>query len=177
MSTVVGLKTENGIIIGADSRATTPDGEIRPTPCKKLFRNGPYLIGFIGSVRGGQILYPEHFKPPKNVHEFSDALRAQCAEKGCLGVGDESQTSVHGCNFLIAYKKRLYEILIDFQMNEIEKYGSVGSGSSYALGSLYTTEDVDNFIEFDAESRVKLALDAAAKFDSCTGGPFVIKTL
>jgi 20S proteasome alpha/beta subunit len=175
MSTVVGLKTESGVIIGADTRATTPDGEIRPNVCKKIFRNGPYLIGFIGSVRGGQILLPHYFDPPKHILDFPDAIRKQCAEKGCLGVNEENQTGIHACNFLVAYKKELYEVLVDFQLNEVESYTAIGSGSSFAFGSFHTTEDLDNIIEFDNITRVKLALEAAVKFDAASGAPFDIQ--
>lgn len=175
MSTVVGLKTRNGIILGADTRVASPDGEVRSIQCKKLFRNGQYLIGFIGSVRGGQILFPDYFVPPENIYDFPDVVRKQCSKKGCLG-NDDNQMSMHGCNFLIAYKNKLYEMLVDFQMNEVKKYGCIGSGSSYALGSLYATERIDD-IELDPEYRVRLALRTAAKYDVFTGAPFHIRTL
>ena len=175
MSTVVGLKTNEGVWIGADSRASTDEGEVRPFVAEKVFYNGDYLVGFIGSVRGGQIVRPEYFKPPKNVNDWPDALIAQYEKKGCLA-NSEQNTSLMLCNFIIADKRtsKMYEILVDFQMNEIEWYTCIGSGSYYAFGSFFTTEELN--IK-DGYNRVEVALKTASKFDSATGGPLKIMKL
>ena len=162
MSTVVGLKTKNGVWIGADSRASTEEGEIRPQIANKIITNGPYLIGFIGSVRGGQIIREEYFKAPKNPFDWPDALIEQCQKKSCIATGD-SQTTMMLCNYLIADSRsgKLYEILIDFQMNEIEEMTAIGSGSPFAFGSLFTTRELN----INEEDRVVFALQAACAFD------------
>lgn len=174
MSTVVGVVDGKNIWIGADSRASTEDGDIRSNKCKKIFRNGDYLFGFIGSVRGGQILFPEYFSPPKKLYELPDAIRLQCSEKGCLGV-NENQMSVHACNFLIGYKGKLYEMLIDFQLTEVPEYSAIGAGCNYAFGSLFTTSKVKETIS--PKERVKLAIQAASEFDAATGGDILIEKL
>ena len=175
MSTVVGLKYNDEIWIGADSLASTDDGDIRPLKGKKIFRNGPYLFGFIGSVRGGQILQPDYFEPPKKIEELPDAIIDQCEEKGCLITTDD-QRSAHGCNFVVGYKGRLFEILIDFQLNEIDDYTAVGAGSTYAIGSFYTSENIEG-VKLSPEERVMLALKAASTFNSCTGGDLIVEKL
>ena len=174
MSTVVGLKTENGVWIGADSRASTEDGEVRPFVANKICSNGPYLIGFIGSLRGGQLIKTEYFDAPKDVYSWPDVLIDHLDEKGCLGQS-EQQTSVMLCNYIIGDTRtnKMYEMLVDFQMNEIEHYTSIGSGSCYAFGSLHSTEEL-NINEYQ---RVELALQSAAKFDFATGPPFRIVKL
>lgn len=174
MSTVVGLKTNRGIWIGCDSRASTEDGDVRPIVAEKIFNNGVYMIGFIGSVRGGQILRPEYFTAPKRVYDWPDALIKQCEEKYCLAQG-ENQTSIMLCNYVIADTRtgKLYEILIDFQMNEIEEMTSIGSGSNFAFGSLFTTRELN----INGEDRVRMALETAREFDSATGGPLIVKKL
>lgn len=171
MSTIIGIVEDGRIWMGADSRATTEDGDIRPTKCKKIFRNEDYMIGFVGSVRGGQILYPQFFKPPQDVWELPDAIIEQCREKGCLAVS-EQQMSLHTCNYIIGHQGKLYEILMDFQMTEIPEYVGVGSGSYYAVGSLHTTNQMKE--DFTPEIRIQLALEAAAEFSSSTGTPFII---
>lgn len=175
MSTVVGLKTNKGIWIGADSRASTEDGEVRPVVADKIFQNLHYLIGFVGSVRGGQLIRPEYFKPPANVKDWPDALINHYGNKGCLVVS-EQQTSMMASNLLIADKRtgQLFEILVDFQMNEIENFTTIGSGSYYAFGSLFSTGELN--IK-DGNKRVEEALKAAAKFDAATGSPFKIVKL
>jgi ATP-dependent protease HslVU (ClpYQ) peptidase subunit len=174
MSTVVAIVENKKVYMGADSLASTEDGDVRPIKCKKIFRNGPYMIGFIGSVRGGQILYPEHFKPPKKIIEMPDAIIAQAAEKGCL-ITSEQSTSLHACNYLIGFKGKLYEILVDFQMTEIERYTTIGSGSYYAFGSLHTTEQMKD--DFTPEMRMELALKAAEEFSTGTRRPFYYEVL
>ena len=172
MSTVVGLKTKKGTWIGCDSRASTEDGDIRPVVAQKIFNNGPYMIGFIGSIRGGQITYPEYFTPPEKMSDWPDALISQCENKRCLGIGDQ-QTSIMLCNYVIADKRdgKLYEILVDFQLNEIDEMTVVGSGSAYAYGSLFTTRELN----INGDKRVLMALKSAGKFDTATGDPFYIE--
>jgi len=68
MSCVIGLVDNEGQIwMGSDNFATTDKGEIRPIKVQKIFRNGKYLFGYTGSVRGGQILTSKHFTPPKDI--------------------------------------------------------------------------------------------------------------
>ena len=174
MSTVIGLKTKNGIWLGADSRASTEDGEIRPVVTEKIIVNGPYLIGFIGSVRGGQIIRKEYFTTPKNPFDWPDALIEQCQKKNCMTSGDP-QPAIMLCNYIIADSRssKLYEILIDFQMNEIEEMTAIGSGSPYAFGSLFSTKELN----INEKRRVELALQTAEFFDAATGGALIVKKL
>lgn len=174
MSTVIGVVENGKIWMGADTRASTECGEIRPIVCKKIFRNGDYMIGYVGSVRGGQILYPNFFKPPKDIWDLPDKIIEQCTTKGCLA-SEENQTSMQTCNYLIGYQRKLYEILVDFQMSEIPETTSIGSGSSYAMGSLYTTSRMKD--EFTPEMRIQLALEAAAEYNANTSGPFLIDVM
>lgn len=172
MSTVIGIVQDGKVFMGADSYATTEDGVKRNlNRIKKMFTNGRYLIGFIGSVRVGQALMPHVFKPPKNILDFPDAMIAQMERKGCLGTEQETQTYMQQSNFLIATPEgELYEILADFQINDIDDYTAIGSGSHFAYGSLYTTRQMK-----DPKKRIKIALETAAFFDTSTGPPFVIE--
>lgn len=172
MSCVVGIVSPDGVWIGCDNRASTEDGEIRPIMVEKVFQNGPYLIGFIGSVRGGQIVRPEYFTAPKQLLDWPDELRNQCAEKGCLASHENSTQMMQG-NFIIGYKGHLYEIMVDFQLNEIAEYTAIGSGSSYAFGSLYTTGELD----IEPFERIEYALNTAGEFDAATGPPYRIYKL
>lgn len=174
MSTIVGLIEGDDVYIGADSRASTEDGQIRPIICDKIFRNGKYLVGFTGSVRGGQVLLPYYFRFPKHPYMLPDAIREQLHNKGCLESSD-SNTDSHGCNLLIAIQGRLYEILCDFQLNQISSFTTIGSGSPFAFGSLYTTQYMKK--EYSPEKRLELALNAAAEYDAATGPPFIIEKL
>lgn len=172
MSTVIGIVQDGKVYMGCDSYATTEDGVKRNlNKVKKMFTNGPYLIGYIGSVRAGQTLLPHVFTPPKNVMNFPDVMIKQFEEKGCLATDPDSQTSAQQSNFLIATTSgKLYEVLADFQINDIDDYTAIGSGSHFAYGSLYTTRHMK-----DPRKRLKIALETAAFFDTSTGPPFIIE--
>ena len=91
MSTVVAIVDKGKVWMGADSYATMESGERRRIMCKKLFVNTPYLIGYVGSARVGQVVRPEYFTPPENVLDFPDSLTKQFEEKGCLGMDPEKE--------------------------------------------------------------------------------------
>ncbi len=137
MSTVVGIVKDGKIWMGADSYATTADGERRRIMCKKIFVNPPYLMGYIGSVRTGQVLSSREFEPPENVLDFPDCMIAQFKEKGCIFVQSDNQVLLQEGNILIGTAAgELYEVLADFQINQVEDFTAIGSGSTFAVGSL-----------------------------------------
>lgn len=173
MSTVVGFVNKNGVWIGADDSASSDSGERRPIIVKKVFRNGKYLFGCTGSIRASQLLFPEYFTPPSNIVNLVDDIRNLFREKGCITLTSEDQTQSHLANFLVGYKKKLYEILVDFQINQVAEYDAIGSGSSFAFGALYTIRNTN----LKPEQRIKIALQAAEKFDTSTASPFMIVKL
>ena len=66
MTCVVGMIDNGGdIILGSDGIAVTGEGDRRPIIAKKIYSYKKMIIGFAGSVRMGQVLRPEYFKPPK----------------------------------------------------------------------------------------------------------------
>jgi len=171
MSTVVAIVDKGKVWMGADSYATMEGGERRRIICNKIFTNGPYLIGYVGSVRVGQVVRPEYFTPPDDILKLPDALIKHFKEKGCLGVDGEDQTSKNASNFLIATPTgRLFEILVDFQLNEVKDFTAIGSGSPFALGSLYTTKGIKN-----CRRRATTALMVAGVYDMHTGPPYIIE--
>jgi ATP-dependent protease HslVU (ClpYQ) peptidase subunit len=175
MSTVVGVIEEDAIWIGADSQATSPDGERRPIICEKIFRQDDFLIGYIGNVRAGQILKPAFlkFKDDITIIDLPDLFRNQFETFGCLQRADDGSQMIDA-NFLIACQDGLFEILSDFQLNQVEVYSAIGSGSNFAYGSFYTTYEEDNPCDYTAVEKIEFALNAAAKFDTATAPPFKI---
>lgn len=175
MSTIVGFIDNDRILMGCDSRASTSDGQVRPVVCEKVFVNGDYLIGFIGSIRCGQILDARYFTPPDDIYNMPEAIRKHLNDFGCLGVDRDDQTCTTDSNYLIAKKDSgLFEILTDFQMNKISQYAALGSGNPYAYASLYTTGEIGGI---SAIERIEYALNAANMFDGATAPPFKIHTI
>lgn len=174
MSCVVGVIHDGKVYIGADGLATTNEGEKRPIITNKVFRNGKYLFGFTGSVRTGQVLYSRYFTPPRDIYDMPDSIREHMAQKGTL-LTNEEQAQAHAANFLIGFNGRLFEILIDFQMNEVSgNYTALGSGGPYALGSLFTTR---KSYKMKPENRIIRALEAASQFDASCGPPFMTEVI
>ena len=174
MSCVVGLIDSKKVFMGCDSRATAEEVFIRPIKTTKIFKNKKFLIGFTGSPRVGQILAPKYFDPPKDIYDWSDYLRDLFSDKGMLVMG-EGGVHCQGSNILVATHGQLYEILSDFQINTIEEYSSIGSGSLFAYGSLYTTSLIKDIIT--PEDRVLYALEAGGSFDAQTGPPYIVEKI
>lgn len=170
MSCVVAIVQDKKVWMGCDSFATTETGERRPIDNEKVFRNGKYLLGFIGSVRSGQLLDPHYFKPPSNILDFPTKVIQVFKIFGSLVI-TPTQTLAQESNMLIATKGgKLWELMTDFQLNPISEYSTIGSGSIFAFGSLYTTQGSD----MHPEDRIKIALESAAYFDTGTGPPFKV---
>jgi ATP-dependent protease HslVU (ClpYQ) peptidase subunit len=170
MSCVIAIVKDKKVWMGCDSFATTETGERRPIGNEKVFKNGKYLLGFIGSVRSGQLLDPHYFKPPANILDFPSKVIDVFKEFGAL-VTTQNQTFAQESNILIALKGgNLWELMTDFQLNPIQKYTSIGSGSLFAFGSLHTTQK----LTMHPKDRILFALEAAAYFDTGTGPPFKV---
>ena len=173
MSCVVGLIQNDKIFIGSEGIATTGDGERRPIKAIKVFRNKKYLIGYTGSVRAGQLIQEKYFEAPDDIYELPDAIRDHLSEKGTLLISDE-QAQMQNANFLVGYEGKLYEILIDFQLNEVDGgFTAIGAGAAYAMGSLHTTQK----LLVSPEDRIRSSLEAACEFVTSCGPPFVVKVL
>jgi len=175
MSCVIGLIDKSYVYIASDGVASTEDGDKRPIDAIKIFRKGPYIFGFAGSIRTGQIIQHGDFEPPKSIWGWPDLIREQITKKGSMITG-EGQTEIQGANFLIGCKGGiLYEMLSDFQMNEVNKtgYTAIGAGSTIALGSLYTSGDLG----WGPEDRLYKALNAATEFARACGPPYKIEVL
>lgn len=173
MSCVIGLKHGGNVYIGADGRATTGDGEIRPVTCNKVFVNGKYLIGFCGSVRTGQLLYPQNFEAPKQMKDWPTAFRCQLAENGAL-LNDPETGDIQGANVIIGWRGKLYEILVDFQMLQPIEFTCIGSGSTYAFGAMEVLKHAKGM---KPEDKILKALEVSAKYCSQVGPPYDIKMI
>lgn len=178
MTCIVGIVDDNTVYIGGDS-AGIAGNNICIRADEKVFKNGPYLIGFTSSFRMGQLLRfdLEPPKPPDNsnklfefmVKEFVPATR-ECFKKG--GFSTIRNSEEQGGQFLIGVNGHLFSMEQDYQIGEFtDNCASVGSGMQIAQGALFATKDKS------PRTRIKIALEASAKY--CTGvvGPFVIKSM
>lgn len=174
MTCICAIVENNTVYIGGDS-AGVAGLSISIRADEKVFKNGPFIMGFTSSFRMGQILRYK-FDPPKQkasqtdmqymVTDFIDSVRS-CFSKN--GFGDKDGTV--GGNFLVGYNGVLYNIEKDHQVGiPKEPYDAVGCGSDLALGSLHSTAD----LSIKPEKRIIMALEAASKFSAGVAPPFLL---
>jgi ATP-dependent protease HslVU (ClpYQ) peptidase subunit len=170
---IVGVADKGQVWIGGDS-AGSNGWSVRVRSDTKVFRNGPYVLGFTTSFRMGQLLRYRLQAPEPDGWDidrfmataFVDAVR-QCLKDGGWAKTDNGQEQ--GGTFLVGYRDRLYEIEADFQIGySADSYAAVGSGYLVALGSLHATAGRP------AEDRVNRALVAAEHFTGEVAGPFTV---
>lgn len=173
MTIVVGLKHEDGVILGADSQGSS-GWHSRFRLDEKVFTAHGIGYGFTSSYRMGQILRYHTYEVLNNLRE-SDPFgyvvsclvpmyRSVLKEHGYVQTENGKDS---GGTFLLAFDGNLFGIQGDFQVEEVcEGYDAVGCGFAYALGSLKTTEEYD----IPPEDRVRQAIETSCYFSNGCGG-------
>jgi hypothetical protein len=165
--------------MGGDSAGVEEEGlSIDIGKDKKVFIKGSFIIGFTTSFRMGQLLQYS-LEVPEKIGRMSDerymnTVFVDCV-RSCFRVGgfltSENGSEVGG-NFLVGYNKRVYEIEPDFHVRiPSNGYYACGCGRDLCLGSLFSTKGKR------PQDRIKMALNAAARFSAGVRGPFTIKCL
>lgn len=186
MTCIVGVKTVDSVIIGADSigaNTSTYEVQIRQDP--KVFKNGKMVCGFTDSFRMGQLLRysfePPEFYPGSDpyaylVTRFVDALR-ECFKQGGYATKKDEEES--GGTFVVGMifdgAPLLFEVHTDYQIH-IPKHGylAVGCGASYAIGALNVFSRTHTYSYLE---RVHFALGAAEEHSAYVRRPFIIEEI
>lgn len=172
MTAIVGLVHDRRVYIGGDS-ASVGGYSLVVRADTKVFRNGPYVMGFTSSFRMGQLLHHALIPPAVSgdldkfmATTFIDAVR-DCLKAG--GYARKDSETESGGNFLVGIEGRLFEVGSDYQVGEnIDGYAACGCGSDLALGALYVTAGQA------PKHRIRTALAAAERFSAGVRGPFTI---
>jgi hypothetical protein len=179
MTAIAGLVDDDGRVwIGGDSAGVAGYSRVVRADTK-VFRRGPYLFGFCGSFRVGQLLHyalaaPIPAPSERNldafmVRPFVDAVRECLWLGGVAEIKDEVET---GGTFLVGIRGRLYCIESDYQVGiPACGYEAIGCGDDLVRGSLYSTGHLT------PRRRIRVALEAAAAFSGGVAPPFVIKSV
>jgi len=179
MTVIAGLVEGDRIFMGGDSASSNNDGDLVMRADQKVFRNGPFLIGFAGSWRMGQLLRYA-FVPPKHpkrqdtyrflVTTFIDAVR-DCLRRGGFASKIHDVEEIDGV-FLLGYRGRLFIVDADYQVAEaIDGFLAIGSGGQIAQGALSATQGVD------PKKRVRQALEAAERYNTGVRRPFYVNVM
>jgi 20S proteasome alpha/beta subunit len=172
MTCIVGVEYNNKVYMGSDSCGSNDFAKIS-IDAPKIFLSGDVLIGYAGSFRIHDILqYVKLPKRPKNMDakEYLVTFVIKKIRKVFQENGFEAQNDGDMC--LIGCQGKLYYISADFSLvRNPAKYASIGSGSSVAMGSLYTTGYLP---ATKVEERITIALRAASEHARGVAAPYHI---
>lgn len=177
MTCIIGLEHEGQVYMGADSAASNWS-EIKPTRLRKVFRLGPFLVGYTSSFRMGQLLQYQVGDIPIQteaddvaylVRSFVEPIRKALKDYGFAKV-DNNREEIGF--FLLGYKQRVYEVASDLQVNTYrDGVICTGSGSEYAYGAMAALPDLG------PKKRILRALKIAGSYSTTVGGPYYVERL
>lgn len=192
MTCIVAAADGKKVVLGGDSLGSHSRGSDGiPRADAKVFRSGPYVIGFTTSYRMGQILrYLTTFPDPPDdsdpevlerffVAELVPAIKESFREHGfdlkasfpSAGKEDFQIQGVHvGGLFIVGVNGRLFEIREDFQVSRpAAPYSAIGTGAPVAHGALHALATAT---DLKLEERVKIALSASQTYCTVVRAPF-----
>lgn len=177
MTVIVGLVGPAGsIYMGGDSAfSDMTTHEIVACSNRKVFVNGPFVIGFAGSARVGDVLRYS-LVPPKHPRGcdaarfmrtvFVDTVRETFRKAGLYRKDEPEEVDA---TVLIGYRRGLYVLDADLHIHEvIDEFAAIGSGGSVASGAMAVSHGVP------ARQRIKAALEAAERFTVSVRRPFYV---
>ena len=176
MTVIVAVKDKqtNQIYMAGDRMASTDSTKIKLAE-PKVFMKAGYLMGYAGTMSGSKVYH--NFMPTwaNDIQDINGFMQSgflkelkSFYEEWDIDTSNEAELSL-----LIAVGGNIYEHhASDMSMTLLEDgIASIGSGSEYALGSLYVTPGLP------AGDRAKIAVDAANYFSPfCGYGVDIINT-
>lgn len=166
MTCIVGIRHEDSVYLASD-RGLSDDDIITSMSAPKIRINDKYLIGYADSPGTGQLLHWITLPTPprRNVEKFMRTTFISSVRKQLIDSGVDLKDGGHA-SFLIGVSGQLFFMdTTDWQVTECE-YMSIGSGSSIAMGSLYTTATWKS-----PEKRAYTAVSAAIELSPSCMGP------
>lgn len=141
MTVIVGVKTDGGVLLGADSASGVYDTMMRSDP-KLVQVDGSFAFGFTTSYRFGQIVRFHVERPLAKSKDLFDLLvsdwvprlRRALREHGYTEAKDGRETAGE---LVVAWRDRLFKVHSDFSVAESpDRFLAAGCGEDFALGAL-----------------------------------------
>ena len=190
MTTICGVETKEGCVMGGDSMVAYSDdlSFVFRSDVEKVWRTATAVIGVAGSCRISQVFRhyltvpdlgeDEEIIQDYMVRDFTNALRHALDDAGNTN-GEDPWT------MLVGIDTYLYMVDAGMGVHRCQDgLMAIGSGCPYAIASLYTTKQLliaEHNIGKDVvarnitpEARIHFALASAERYSSGTEGPFVI---
>lgn len=183
MSTIVVVKKDNEIVIGADTLTKYGSTKLRASHTKnnsKIIKIGDSYIATCGNAVV-DIILKNYFKnleklPSLNsideIFEMACDLHSSLKDKYYLNPNeDEDQTYESSrMDCLIANKEGIFGLDGYRYVEEYTRYSAYGSGYKFALGAMKVAYEQN----LTAEEVARFGLEAAAEYDDGTDKPFDI---
>lgn len=177
MTCIVGVVREGRAWIGGDSAGVNGHLSLMIRADTKVFTTGPFVMGFVGSFRMGQLLRYK-LDIPKHPHWladheymatlFIDAVRS-CLKDG--GYAEKHDDAEWGGTFLVGYRGHIYRVESDYQVGETtDGFDAIGCGGDIARGAVFAAQSGSD----DGPLLVRAALQAAEWLSAGVRGPFEI---
>lgn len=177
MTCIVALSHNGKVYMGGDGAAADENSSAvssRKEP--KVFIKGSYIIGYSGSFRFGKVVQ-HSFTPPKpqgdDMDRFLNTSFVSALREACDLAKVDPSSEDDSSEMLVGVNGKVFEFCNDWHFGEdINNFNAIGSGSSIALGSLYSTRQ-----RTSPHARIRLALESAERFSSSVRKPFTILEL
>ena len=178
MTCIVGYRDGKNVWIGGDSIGSNGHykAERKDT---KVFRRNEMIMGYTSSFRMGQLLKWKLNIPKQKSNEgterymntsFVDAVITCFEQNGYARVKENEKI---GGVFIVGYRKRLFTIDSDFQVEENKhKFHACGSGAICATGAIEALSNYDPKLK--PELLIRYSIEAAKKYIVSVGGAIKI---
>ena len=160
--TCIAAIVKDGKAYIAGERGASTDSSIFPISEPKVWKNGEYLFGYYGTFMGERLKF--NFHPPKmnkttDLVTFMNSvfLKAlhECYQEWWVEKHEDTELMI------VVRGKIFIHNAQDMSMTMYDtEFLAEGSGAEYAVGSLYSTKNLD----LSPEERLSLALKAATTF-------------
>lgn len=169
MSCIIGIVDEEHVYMGGD-RGASDDVSIVSIHTPKIFVRGNWIIGYCGSIGIGQLIeFIDLEDDVENPYTYIRLSIVEALRNAMESFGNTPQE--HDTGWMIGYKGRLFELSAeDWGVVEVEE-SAMGSGGTFALGSLHTTKQFPVALP---TYRIEQALGAAITYSPTCQGPIDI---
>ena len=184
MSTIVAVKKDNQIIIGADT--LTKYGESKETAefkenYSKIVEVEDNLIAFVGHASFGLILDSyfssleelPRMKSRIEIFQMARALHPVLKKDYFLVANDEDSFEGSDVDCLVANQSGIFGVYSMQNVHQFSKFYAFGSGGHYAMGAMNALYHENK----DAREIALAGLESAITFDDASAGPIEIKAV
>jgi len=169
MTCIIGIECENKVYLAGDVQGTGWNNKIVHTE-PKVYKKNDVIFGYTTSYRFGQII-EHHIDVPLIPEDKSKIYQWICTQF----IPNIRQTLTEheyegGGEMLFGVGNELWKLQEDFSVLRAAcGYNAVGSGTEYAIGSIFTSVSSRQVNSDNVEDVLKLAIKAAGNYSPSVG--------